>query len=144
MSVLIKDELINIQSKTTLVLVGQQVILSEQEQINGFLDKINEIKSCLESLRPEYSHLIESALTFVRMNENTKAYIMIREGLLSVETLTERLIQALSNKRYKECYNAELEIYNILKSDLMEVIQDLEYKIAGDSEMTTLLNSLSF
>ncbi len=140
---IIEDNVLDVTIKTKHVLIEQQVIISEQELIDGFLDKINEVKSELESLFPQYAQLIESTLSYIRSHETKEVYITVYENILPLIELTNRLIAALSNKRYKECYTYWIEQYTILSSDLNEILEDLRLKIDGDGNLSALLNSIA-
>ena len=140
---IIEDKVLDVTIKTKHVLIEQQVIISEQELIDGFLDKINEVKNELESLFPQYSNLIENTLSYIRRNENKEVYITVYENILPLIELTNRLIAALSNERYKECYTYWIEQYGILSNDLNEILEDLRLKIDGDHNLSDLLNSIA-
>jgi hypothetical protein len=143
MDTLIQNNFFNVQTKTTNVLIEQQVIISEQELIDGFLDKINEVKRHLESLFPEYAKLIENTLAYIRKNETKETYIAVYENMHPLIEVTNRLILALSSGKFKECYFYWIEQYEILKSDLNEILEDLRQKIDGDIELSDLLNSIA-
>lgn len=142
MNLVIEDNLIELQRKTTHALIDQRVVLSEQEQIDTFLDKVNDIKVTHSKLIPEYAEAIEMVVSFLQKSQPIEQLISISESINNLVGTTKRLIKSFGEGRLKDCFINEVKAYKLLLSDLNEILGDIQNRITDDKEMADLLNSL--
>jgi hypothetical protein len=142
MNMVIEDSFIELQKKTTHALIDQRVVLSEQEQIDTFLDKINNIKATHSKLIPEYGEAIEMVVSFLQKSQPIEQLISISESINNLVGTTKRLIKSFGEERLKDCFINEVKAYKLLLSDINEILGDIQNRIADDKEMADLLNSL--
>jgi len=142
MKMVIEDSFIELQKKTTHALIDQRVVLSEQEQIDTFLDKINNIKTTHSKLIPEYAEAIEMVVSFLQKSQPIEQLISISESINNLVGTTKRLIKSFGEDRLKDCFINEVKAYKLLLSDINEILGDIQNRIADDKEMADLLNSL--
>jgi len=136
-TVVIEKDFFDLQKKTTSVLVDQKI--SEQEKIDIFLDKINELKSEHTLVVQAYSKLIESIVEHLTNSIPVEELIGISECIKNIVNITNRLIESFSKSKYKECFDNELRNYQVLYNDIVEILGDIEVRISGDKEMEDLL-----
>jgi hypothetical protein len=142
MELVIENSFIELQKKTTHALIDQRIVLSEQEQIDTFLDKINGIKATHIKLIPEYGEAIEMVVSFLQESQPIERLISISESINNLVGTTKRLIKSFGEGRLKDCFINEVKEYKLLLSDINEILGDIQNRIAGDKEMADLLNSL--
>ncbi|MBS1519551.1 MAG: hypothetical protein JST50_01035 [Bacteroidetes bacterium] len=140
MEILIEDNAVNLQKQTTHVIVEQKV-MSFHEGVDDFLDKILDLKKQVKDLSINTTNFIEETIIYINSNENKETYIFIRELLFPIRQCIERLLTTIdeSSPKFKECFIDFIEPFKVLLSDVEEIIDDLRYKIEGDSEMESLL-----
>lgn len=139
MSLVIEENLVELQTKTTKVLVAQQVILSAQDKVDGFLDRINASKAEHERLISNYSILIEEVVTFLEEERTIEHLFSVAEAINNLADTTKRLIRSLSTGKSKNCFNHEVNEYKIRLNDIQEIHGDISSRISVDPEMTKLL-----
>jgi hypothetical protein len=142
MNLIIEDNFIDLQRKATHVLIQQNVIVSEREQVDTFLDKINEIKTVHIKLVADYKAVIETVVSFLQKSQTIEELVSISESINNLVATTTRLIQSFSDGKLKASFNNEVEIYNVLLNDIHEISVDIQNRIACDSEMMDLLDNL--
>ena len=139
MSTVIEKDFLELQQQTTHVLVGQKVLVSEEERIDSFLDKINEAKATHKALIPNYRSVIEAVVEYLESDRTIEELITISESINNVIATTRRLIKSLSVGKAKECFIHEMKEYKILLHDIIEILEDIEIRVSGDKEMNDLL-----
>ncbi len=142
MNLVIENNFIELQKKTTHVLIDQRVVLSEQEQINDFLDKINDIKATHSKLIPEYEGVIEMVVLFLQNAQPVEQLISISESINNLVGTTKRLIKSFGEGKLKDCFINEVKVYKLLLGDINEILNDIQYMIADDKEMADLLSNI--
>jgi uncharacterized coiled-coil DUF342 family protein len=142
MNLAIEDNFIELQKKTTHALIDQRVILSEQEQIDTFLDKINHAKITHSKLIPEYNEVIELTVSFLQNTQPIEQLISVSESINNLVGTTKRLIKSFGEAKLKDCFINEVKEYKLLLSDINEILDDIQNRIADDKEMADILNDL--
>ncbi len=142
MNLTIEDNFIELQKKTTHVLVEQKLALFQQNKVDSFLDKINEIKRIHAELIPYYGEVIELAVSFLQKSQPVEDLISISESINNVVATTVRLIQSFQEGNLKACFMEEITAYAVLLDDIEEILSDINNRVNYDSEMAGLLDSL--
>ena len=142
MNLAIENNFIELQKKTTHVLIEQKIILSEQEKVDGFLDRINLIKLTHSKLIPDYRIVIEIVVSFLEKYQNVEELIAVSESINNLIGTTTRLIYSFGEAKLKSCFVDEIQEYDILLNDINEILSDIQNRISSDHEMTDILNSL--
>jgi hypothetical protein len=142
MTNVIENNFIDLQKKTTHVLIEQKVIISEQELIDSFLDKVNETKKTHAELIPEYRSVIEIVVKYLSEDRNTEELITISESIISLVATTKRLIKSFDDQIFKGCYSNEVKEYKLLVGDINEVMVDIQTRLDGDNELSDIMNNL--
>jgi hypothetical protein len=131
-----------VQKKTTHVLVEQKVILSEQELIDGFLDKLNESKILHAKAIPEYRALIDMTVEFLSESRNVSELVLLSVSIESLIDITKRLIHTFGDARFNNFYSTEVKEYKMLMSDIQEILIDVQGRISNDKKLMDVLNNL--
>lgn len=139
MSLVIEDNFIELQRETTRVLVLQKVILSEEEENDIFLDKVNATKKEHTDLLSNYSDLIEKVVLFLEGTHSVENLISVSEAINNLVDTTKRLIKSLSEEKTRQCFNHEVIEYTILLNDIREISFDIVNRTMVDHEMSNLL-----
>lgn len=139
MSLVLENNFIELQRKTMHVLVEQKVLSSEQDNIDTFLDKVNEVKKDHIELFPEYKSVIEEVVLDIAKDLPKEKLISISESLKTLVSTTKRVVASLSDAKLKDCFLGEVKEYRLILSDVQEITYDVENRISGDSEMSDLL-----
>lgn len=142
MSSVIERNFYKLQSRTTHVIIEQKVFLSEQEQVDNFLNWINSVKAEHENLILEYKAAIEWVVTFLEGSKSKEELITIAEAIHNLVSTTKRMIKLLGEGKTKDCFNSEIKTYKILLNDINEILEDINNRITGDAEMVNLLDNL--
>jgi hypothetical protein len=142
MNLVIEDNFIELQRKTTHMLVQQKVILSEREQVDTFLDKINEIRNSHIKLIVDYKTVIEIVVSFLEKSQTIEDLVSISESINNLVSTTVRLIRSSGDGKLKNCFVKEMATYDVLLHDLNDISTDIQNRIACDSEMMDLLDNL--
>jgi len=142
MNLIIEDNFIELQIKTTHVLIEQKIILSEQEQVDTFLDKISIIKDMHVQLIPSYKAVIEMVVLFLESSQPLKELVSVSESINNLVATTVRLIGSFNEGKFKGCFLNEISEYNVLVNDINEILSDIQNRITADREMVNLLNNL--
>lgn len=138
----IEDSAVDLQKKTTHVIVDQKVILAKKD-FNDLLDDILLLQKQMTGLSADLEKFIDTTVSYINKNENNETYIFIHELLIPISQVTDRLLISIKSQgKLEECFEAFVEPFELLLSDLNEIIDDLRYKIEGDQEMNELLSSL--
>ena len=138
-TLVIEKNFLELQKRTTHVLADQKVLISEQEQIDIFLDKINAIKKDHSAIIKEYSTLIDGLVGYLCESRPIEELAAISECIQTIINVSERLISSFNEGKFKDCFHSQLEEYNTLVDDIREILLDIENRISGDKEMEDLL-----
>lgn len=142
MTTVIEKNFIDLQQKTTHVLVEQKTIVSDQEIIDNFLDKIIETKKEHAQLIIQYKDVIESTVEFLSESRSTGELMLLTESISNLVTTARRLITSFEDTAFKGTYLAEAKEYKILVSDISEIKIDIEGRIKKDKRIADLLDEL--
>lgn len=139
---IIEKSYIDVQTKTTHVLVDQKVILSEQEVIDGFLDKILETKSAHANLISEYKDVIELTVSYLSEDRAVNELLLLSESMHNLVSTTKRLITTFHDKRFNGTYTSEAKEYSVLVQDIQEIYSDVQGRIKNDKSISDLLDAI--
>jgi len=142
MNLVIEDNFIELQRETTHMLVQQKVLISEHEQVDKFLDKINEIRVSHVKLITDYKAAIEVVVSFLEKSQAIEELVSVSESINNLVSTTTRLIQSFGDNKLKDCFATEMATYNVLLNDINDISTDIQNRIACDSEMMNLLDNL--
>ncbi len=142
MSSIVERNFYKLQSRTTHVIIEQKVLLSEQQQVNNFLDRINSAKSDHVHLIADYKTAIEWVVSFLENSKTKEELITVAEAIHNLVSTTKRMIKLLGEGKTKNSYNSEIKIYKVLLNDINDILEDINNRITDDAEMANLLDSL--
>ena len=142
MTTTIEKNYIDVQTKTTHVLVDQKVILSEQELIDGFLDKILETKKAHSNLICEYKNVIDLTVSYLSESRPVSELLLLSESIHNLVSTTKRLITTFNDKRFNGAYVSEAREYNVLVQDIEEIHCDVQGRIKNDKKISDLLDAI--
>ena len=142
MDLVIENKFIELQRKTTHVLVDQKVMLSDQKKIDMFLDKVIDAKNTHAKLIADYRIAIEIVVSFLEKSQPVEELVSVAESINNLVATTSRLIGSLGEARLKDCFAAEIKEYQILLNDIDEILADIQNRINHGQEMMDLLDSL--
>lgn len=142
MTSVIEQDYIEIQQRATHVLVEQKVILSEQELIDGFLDKLNESKTLHSKAFPGYRELIDKTVNYLSESRNVNELVRLSVAIESLIDITKRLIHTFGNKRFNNFYSMEVKEYRILMGDIQEILIDVQGRISNDKKLIDILDTI--
>jgi hypothetical protein len=131
-----------IQKKTSHALVEQKVILSEQEMIDGFLDKLTETKKDHIKLIKEYRNLIDTTVDYLSESRNVNELISLSVAIESLIDITKRLINIFDDTRFNDFYLNEVKEYGMLMNDILEILVDVQGRVSNDKKLMDLLDSI--
>jgi hypothetical protein len=138
----IEKNAVALQKKTTHVIVEQKVILAKRN-IDGLLDEVLVLQKHMQGLAKDAANFIDTTVSYINQNENNESYIFVHELIIPVSQIIERLLKSIkASGKLEECFREFVDPFEILLSDVDEIIDDLRYKIEGDQEMNELLSSL--
>lgn len=142
MTTTIEKNYIDVQTKTTHVLVDQKVILSEQELIDGFLDRILVTKNAHANLISEYKNVIEITVTYLNESRSVNELLLLSESIHNLVSTTKRLITTFNDRRFNGAYVSEAREYNVLVQDIQEIYSDVQGRIKNDKKIADLLDAI--
>ena len=135
----IENNAVDLQMKTTHLIVEQKVILAKKD-VDALLDDILFLQKQMHALSIDLQAFIETTVTYISQNENNESYILVHELIIPVSQIIGRLLSSIkSTGKLEECFEEFVEPFAVLLSDIDEIIDDLRYKIEGDQEMNELL-----
>lgn len=142
METLIYQKIDKFQDRTLEAVTDQEVIMTEEEALNADLDKINLIKNGLSGLIPEFQYLLQEVVNTIPLFEK-RGLIHLRNKIESLYNSTKKLTRSLSTGKYASAYNSVLAEYDVLNSDLYEIITDLDKKTKSNKEINSLLDEFA-
>jgi hypothetical protein len=142
MNTVIENNFFELQKQTTHVIVEQKVIVSEQEEIDNFLDKIINAKEDHKRLVSMYRETIEVVVSYIESSREKSDLLLLTESIHSLVATTKRLIKSFGDGKLKECFLSQIKEYKLLLADINEVLLDIENRITGDKEAHDLLEAL--
>jgi len=140
MTNVIENNYIELQQKTTRVLVQQQVFLSEQEIIDKFLDTLNGIKASHVKLIADYKEVIAYTVEYLSESRSINDLTLVAESINNLVDTTKRLIKSFENVRFNGSFSTEVKQYKVLLDDIHEIFIDIQTRISNDKELSDLLN----
>lgn len=140
MTNVIENNYIELQQKTTRVLVQQQVFLSEQEIIDKFLDTLNGIKASHVKLIADYKEVIAYTVEYLSESRSINDLTLVAESINNLVDTTKRLIKSFENVRFNGSFSTEVKQYKVLLDDIHEIFIDIQTGISNDKELFDLLN----
>jgi len=142
MTSVIERSYIEVQKKTTHALVEQKVILSEQEIIDGFLDKLSETRKHLTKAILEYRELIDSTVEYLSESRNVSELVLLGVSIESLIDITRRLIHVFGDAKFNNFYSIEVKEYKMLMGDIQEILIDVQGRISNDKKLLDILDSI--
>ena len=142
MTTIIEKTFIDLQTKTTHALVEQKVIVTEEQVIDNFLDKINITKKEHVSLIKQYKDTIECTVNFLNQSRTTSELILLVESISNLVNTTRRLITLFEHTVFKGSYLCEGKEYKTLVEDINEIKIDIEGRIKKNKKISNLLDEL--
>ena len=140
MTTVIEKDFIELQTKTTHALVEQKVIVSEQEIVNNFLDKINQTKKEHALLIKQYDDVIETTVEYLSDERTPAELFLLTESISNLINTTKRLILSFENEVFKGAYLAEVKQYKTLVDDINEIRSDIEIRLNKENKLSDILN----
>jgi hypothetical protein len=130
------------QNKTFEAVTEQEVIQSEEEEMNAVLDKINSIRNGLTNLIPFFESLLDDIVKDIPSCDK-RDLIFLRNKVESLHNSTKKLNRSLATGKYSNAFTSLITEYKVLNSDLYEIISDIEKKVKGNKEINDLLGELT-
>lgn len=130
------------QNKTFEVVTDQEVLMTEEDQMNSVLDHINLLRERMNNLLPFFQNLLDEIVTEIP-NRSKRELIYLRNKLDSLSNTTKKFTQNMVKIPYANAFNSLILEYKVLNSDLREIISDIDKKVKGNKEIDNLLNDLA-
>lgn len=125
-------------------LFAKQKVFTEEERVNNFLDRINEIKSNLKSFYPKFDPFFDTIVNELASDISRTDLIARNESLKSLQTLVKKLIKTIeSDAKVNSSLKSDKIIIKAFSSDLQEMINDIDRKISPSDKVNGLLDKLS-
>lgn len=130
------------QYRTFEAVTEQEVIQSEEEDVDAILDKINVVRTKLSGLAPKFQSILDDVVKNIPTLDK-RELIFLRNKAESLHNSTKKLTRSLGTGKYVSAFAPLVEEYNFLNSDLYELISDIDKKVKGNKEINSLLDELA-
>lgn len=127
----------------TSEIFAQQSMLSEEDAVNIWLDKVNVVKANLEILYSEFDPYLEKALLEISKDLGKEELIVRNEFMNNLKRSISKLISTIEKKpKTNASLLSDKTILRVFFNDLHEITRDVDRRIEPSSEVDQLLSEL--
>lgn len=128
----------------TSEIFAKQSVLSEEDIVNNWLDRVNEIKKDLKTLYLEFDPYLEKAVEEISGDINKQGLIVRNEYINNLKRSISKLITTIEKKpKTNSSFKSDKEIIKVFLNDLQEISKDIDRRIHPSEEVDKLLSELS-
>lgn len=137
-----QEKLNSIYSKTSNAFAEQEA-KSYDDEVNNFLDFLNECKESLTIINGDYEEFLDSFANELAQTKSKKDLILLRERALPLYNISKKLIKTTtSNTSYRIGLKTILADFQMYVEDLQELLSDVEKKLNDNKKINDLLGEI--
>lgn len=142
-TVTFQEKLNEVYSKTSNIFAEQEA-KNYEEQVNTFLDFLNECREGFLVINLDYEELLESFSMELAGVSSKKELIILREKATPLHLLSKKLIKTTnSNSACKIGLKTVLNDFQLNVECLHEILVDIEKRLNENKEINSLLSEIA-
>lgn len=144
---LLYNRIDNFQTQTLEAVTAQEFIQSKgasrspEERMDFVLDEMNIINRVLEENLPSVQSLLDDIVSEIPSHDE-RGLFYLKNKLEANSNVIGKLVKVMKSSTFTDAFSKMAEEYEVLYSDLCEIISDIDKKVKGNKKIESLLSQL--